>query len=205
MEHTEGNSTVNMQDVGTDHPIWDRFYTVNPLVVVGTLEEDNTIDLAPKHMAFPMGWKNYFGFVCTPAHGTYQNVKRDKAFSVSYPKPSQLIITSLTASPRCEDNTKPVLQDLPTVESEIISPRCLKDAHIHLECTLERIVDGFGTNSLIVGKVIVARVDEAALRREDRDDQDVIFQAPLLAYLNPGRYTVINRSQSFPFPKDFSK
>jgi len=199
------NEPANMQSLDTSNPIWDRFYTVNPLVVVGTLEEDESIDLAPKHMAFPMGWKNYFGFVCTPAHATYQNIKRDKAFSVSYPKPTQLIITSLTASPRCEDNTKPILKDLPTVESEIVNAQCLKEAYIHLECTLEKIVDGFGSNSLIVGKVIVARVDKSALRREDRDDQDVIFKAPLLTYLNPGRYTIISKSHSFPFPKDFSK
>lgn len=205
MGTVEKNDSSNMQSIDTRHPIWNRFYTVNPLVVVGTREEDESIDLAPKHMAFPMGWKNYFGFVCTPAHATYQNIKRDKAFSVSYPKPTQLIITSLTASPRCEDSTKPILQDLPTVGSESINAKCLKEAYIHLECTLEKIVDGFGANSLIVGKVIVARVDEVALRREDRDDQDVIFKAPLLAYLNPGRYTIINQSQSFPFPKDFSK
>ncbi len=61
-------------------------------------------------MVSPMGWQNYFGFVCTPRHGTYQNIKRDGVFAVTYPKPGQWLETSLTASPRCEDDSKPQLQ-----------------------------------------------------------------------------------------------
>ena len=36
-------------------PIWDRFFWVAPLVLVGTMESDGSYDLAPKHMAMPMG------------------------------------------------------------------------------------------------------------------------------------------------------
>ena len=61
----------------TDYPVWEQFYTVSPLVVVGTKDVDG-FDLAPKHMAFPLSWENYFGFVCTPSHRTYQNVVREK-------------------------------------------------------------------------------------------------------------------------------
>ena len=66
--------------------VWDRVFTVAPLVVVGTKEKDG-YDLAPKHMATPMGFGNYFGFVCTPRHGTYHNVKITRNFTVSFPKP----------------------------------------------------------------------------------------------------------------------
>ena len=41
--------------VDVDRPIWDHFFMVAPLVVVGTLEADGQPDLAPKHMAMPMG------------------------------------------------------------------------------------------------------------------------------------------------------
>jgi len=204
---TSSNQPGNteMKEISTKRPIWSRFFTVNPLVVVGSKEPDGSYDLAPKHMAIPMGWQNYFGFVCTPEHGTYHNAKREGEFSVSYPKPSQLLLTSLSASPRCDDNSKPQLNNLPTTTTQKIDSVCLKDAYIHLECTLDRIIDGFGDNSLIVGSVIGARVDKKALRRDDRDDQNLIFDSPLLAYLEPGRYTIINESQTFPFPKDFSR
>jgi hypothetical protein len=51
-----------------DSPIWERTFTVNPLLLVGTREKGGDYDLAPKHMAAPMGWRDYFGFVCTPRH-----------------------------------------------------------------------------------------------------------------------------------------
>ena len=51
-------------------PVWERVYMVAPLVLVGTREPDGRHDLAPKHMALPLGWQNYFGFVCAPRHST---------------------------------------------------------------------------------------------------------------------------------------
>src|SRR5919202_1049626 len=81
-------------------PVWDRVFTVSPLVVVGTKEEGGEYDLAPKHMAMPMGWENYFGFVCTPRHRTYHNARREGVFTVSYPRPAQVILASLAAAPR---------------------------------------------------------------------------------------------------------
>jgi flavin reductase (DIM6/NTAB) family NADH-FMN oxidoreductase RutF len=194
-----------MKKIDTNHPVWDRFFTVNPLVIIGSKEEDGNYDLAPKHMAFPMGWKNYFGFVCTPRHGTYQNIKRTGEFSVSYPKPSQVVITSLTATPRCEDNTKPGLDLLPQTQAELIDSVFVKDSYVQLECKLEKFIDGFGINSLITGKIVQAYVDENSLRNNDRDDHELIFEAPILSYLSPGRYSVIKKSHSFPFPKDFRK
>jgi flavin reductase (DIM6/NTAB) family NADH-FMN oxidoreductase RutF len=194
-----------MQSINTDHPIWERFFTVNPLVIVGSKEEDGRYDLAPKHMAFPMGWKNYFGFVCTPRHGTYQNIKRTGEFSVSYPKPTQVVITSLTATPRCDDDTKPGLDILPQVPAETVDSVFVEDSYLQLECKLEKIIDGFGENSLITGRVVNAFVDEHSLRSEDKDDNELIFHEPLLAYLAPGRYAVVKQSHSFPFPKDFKK
>ena len=40
--------------IAVDQPIWERFYTVAPLVLVGTLEPDGSHDLAPKHMAMQL-------------------------------------------------------------------------------------------------------------------------------------------------------
>ena len=73
--------------LATGQPIWDRFFTVFPLVIVGSKEPDGRYDLAPKHLAMPLGWENYFGFVCSPRHGTYHNIRRNAAFTVSYPRP----------------------------------------------------------------------------------------------------------------------
>jgi flavin reductase (DIM6/NTAB) family NADH-FMN oxidoreductase RutF len=189
----------------TDQPIWDRFFTVAPLVVIGSRESNGEFDLAPKHMATPLSWENYFGFVCTPSHGTYQNIEREKAFTVSFPNPQQVLLASLSASPRCYDNSKPSLQALPTIPATVVDGVFLKDSYLFLECQLDRVVDGFGSNSLIAGQVVAARVSESALRMNDKDDQDILENSPLMAYLPPCRYAAIDHSFSFPFPKGFTR
>ncbi len=186
-------------------PIWSRFFSVAPLIVVGTKEADGNYDLAPKHMAMPLGWENYFGFVCTPSHRTYQNIVREQAFTVSFPRPDRVILTSLGATPRCEDDSKPTLSVLPTFPASVIDSVFFKDAYLFLECKLDRIVDGFGENSLIAGQIVAAYVQPQALRVADRDDRDLLIQAPLLAYLPPGRYAKIEQSFSFPFPQGFQQ
>ncbi len=189
----------------TEHPIWDRFFAVAPLVVIGTREAHGGYDLAPKHMAAPLGWENYFGFVCTPAHGTYRNVRRDGAFTVSFPRPEQVVLTSLSASPRCDDGSKQQLAALPTMPARLVDGVFLQDAYLLLECELDRIVDGFGSCSLIAGRVLAAHVHREALRRADRDDQEALLRSPLLAYLHPGRFATISDSNSFPFPAGFRR
>ncbi len=192
-------------ELSTRAPIWDRFFTVAPLVLVGTREADGDNDIAPKHMAFPMGWQNYFSFVCTPSHGTYGNIARDGVFAVTYPKPEQWLQTSLTASPRCDTGDKPSLDLVDIVRSPKLDCPVVRDGYLYLECELDRFVDGFGVNSLIVGKVVAARIDQAYLRTEERDDQDLVFDAPLLSYVSPGRFTVVQETRSFPFPAGMKK
>src|SRR5210317_363191 len=74
-----------------DGSLWEDLFTVAPLVLIGTREEDGRFDLAPKHMVTPIGWEGHFGFVCTPLHRTYWNARRERVFTVSYPRPSQVV------------------------------------------------------------------------------------------------------------------
>jgi len=187
------------------HPIWDRFFTVAPLVLVGTHDADGAIDIAPKHMVTPMGWQNYFGFVCTPRHGTYANIKRDGVFTVTYPKPTQWLEASLAAAPRFGDGEKPSLKGVATFPAAEVNGVLVADGYLFLECEIDRFVDDFGVNSLIVGKIVAASVDEAYARASERDDQDLIYDAPLLTYLHPGRFAVIKETNAFPFPAGMKK
>ena len=112
--------TEDLVSLDLTQALWERFFTVAPLIVVGTKEADGSYDLAPKHMATPLGWGNYFGFICTPRHRTYQNVQREKNFTVSFPKPGQIVLTSLAAAPRCGDDSKPTIATLPTFPASAI-------------------------------------------------------------------------------------
>ncbi len=191
--------------LGAEHPVWDRFFLVSPLVVVGTREPDGSFDLAPKHMVTALGWDNYFGFVCTPSHATYVNARREGFFTVSFPRPSQILAASLAAAPRCDGDSKPSLELLETRPATVVDGVLLADAYLHLECRTGRIIDDFGRNSLITGSVVEALVAEEAIRRSDRDDHDLLLEAPLLAYVAPGRYARITETMAFPFHAGWSK
>mgnify|MGYP006272577587 CR=1 FL=1 len=188
-----------------DRPIWDRVFTISPLVIVGSRQPDGTFDLAPKHMATPMGWQNYYAFVCSPRHATYHNIQRERQFTVSVPRPSQVVTSSLAASPRCDDDSKPVLSVLRTSPARVVDGVLVDDCTLHLECRLHSVVDGFGPNSLIVGEVVAAAADEGALRTSERDDGELLFASPLLVYVSPGRYAEVRQTAAFPFPKGFSR
>ena len=101
------------------HPVWERCFLVAPLVLIGSLEQDGSHDLAPKHLATPLSWTNHFGFVCTPTHGTYRNIARTEQFTASFPRPDQVVLTSLAAAPRCED-AKPSLAGIPVSRAESV-------------------------------------------------------------------------------------
>lgn len=191
--------------LGADRPVWDRFFTVCPLVIVGTREEDGRWNLAPKHMAMPLGWDNYFGFMCTPAHSTWQNARREGCFTVSFPRPSQILLASLAAAPRCEDDTKPSLDAVATRPATVVDGVLVRDAYLHLECETHRIVDGFGENGLITGRIVETLVAETSVRRHDRDDEELVFEAPLLAYVSPGRWAEISHTFAFPFHEGWSR
>lgn len=187
-------------------PVWERFFTVAPLVIIGTTDPGGAVDFAPKHMVTPMGWDNYFGFVCTPRHGTYRNIQRTGVFTVTYPRPSQLVLASLAASPRCgDDEGKPVLETFETMPATVVEGHFLADGQVFLECEKFRIIDGFGVNSLIVGEVKAAHIDKDAVRVSERDGLDLLHASPLLAYVHPWRFATIQETNRFPVPEGMKR
>ncbi len=196
------SSVVTLED---RTELWEQCFVVAPLVLIGSRDASGSYDFAPKHMATPLGWDRYFGFVCTPRHSTYRNVEARRAFTVTFPRPNQIVQASLAASSRRADDTKPGLRALPTFEATAIDGAFVADGYFFLECELERVVDGFGDNSLIAGRVVKAHVDQSFCRCSERDDQDLTWQCSLLAYLHPGRFATITSSYSFPYPVDFHR
>ena len=213
--HVNANSRMKPMDVTSsrgvisldlEEPLWDQVFMVSPLVIVGTREEDGQSDLAPKHMVMPLSWENHLGFVCTPRHRTYQNIRREKVFTASYLRPDQVLEASLAAAPRCGENeAKPSLDAISKLQAEVVDGVFVDHGYLFLECELDRIVDGLGVNSLIIGRIVAAHVHEDSLRGSDRDDQDLIHDSPLLAYLHPGRFASIDDTRCFPFPAGMKK
>lgn len=202
---TSSQRKCSLIELETDRPVWDRFFTVAPLVLIGTVEPDDTLDFAPKHMVTPMGWQNYFGFVCTPTHSTYKNIQRTNEFTVSFPRPSQVLYSSLAASPRDTCGEKPVLDYFTTFPAEKVNGEFIDEAYLYFECRHFKTIDGFDTNCLITGEIVAAYAECQCVRSSDLDDQELVHESPLLAYLSPGRFAAIDRSNAFPFPAHMKK
>lgn len=188
-----------------EFPVWEQVFTIHPLVIIGTVNDDSSANFAPKHMSFPLGWDNYFGFVCTPTHQTYKNIKRTNEFTVTYPKPDQLIETSLSASPREDDKKKKLTDSFETFRSTEVDGSFLKGGYIFLECRLLKIIDGFGENSLILAEIAGAKAQRDVTKNPSHSDNETIYNHPQIAYVSPGRFAIIDETQAFPFPAKFKK
>lgn len=186
--------------------IWDQVFTVAPLVVIGTKERQG-YDLAPKHMAMPLGFGNYFGFVCTPRHNTFSNILATGQFTVSFPLPDQIISASLSALPRTEyiSKSKAIVNALPVLKAPSMDAPVIADAYFYLECGLHKIIDGFDDYSIITGKIKAAYAHRDYMKVSEMDEQEQLLKNPLLAYIAPGRFAKIAATNGFPFPKNFKR
>lgn len=184
--------------------LWEQVFTVAPLVLVGTLEPDGSHDFAPKHQAMPLGWADHYGFVCTERHATHANVVRTGEFTVSFPRPDQVVAVGQAAAHR-PDGDKPTLVVLPTRPASVVSPPLVDGAALWLECRLDRIVEGFGEHDLIVGEIVAATAPRWAVRDPEVDDADLVAEHPQLVHLNPSRFASVSVTYSFPFPAEFTR
>jgi hypothetical protein len=95
-----------------DPELWERVFVVSPLVLVGTREPDGSFDLAPKHRIVTL--PGHFGFVCRPSHATWRNAVRERAvYGQLAESPTEYVMASAAASPRCDDGEKKALRALP--------------------------------------------------------------------------------------------
>ena len=192
-----------MRALRPDDALWDRFFTVAPLVLVGTLEPDGSADIAPKHQATPIGSSELFGFVCRPEHATLRNARARQCFTVSYPTPAMILQASLAASPRDSDGGKPTLELVSLSPAQVVDGVLVDGSRAHLECRLVRVVDDLAGNALVIGQVVAAAVSQSAHREPGTDDADLIDHAPLLAYVHPGRVAAIHATKDFPYHAGF--
>jgi flavin reductase (DIM6/NTAB) family NADH-FMN oxidoreductase RutF len=184
--------------------LWERAFTVAPLVLVGSKDTDGTYDLAPKHMAMPLGWGDRYCFVCTPRHRTYRNIERHGFFTVSFPRYFQIVQASLAATQREADGTKPTLAALPTFPARSVDGMLVHGCYLFLECELDRFVD-VDDASLVIGRIVAASALEDAIRDPDRDEAELLHRLSPLAFLSPSRFAAVGDTQSFPYPASFRR
>ena len=195
-------SSLDLVELAVGPGLWAKVPAIAPLVVIGT-KEGRGYDLAPKHMAMPLSWEGYYGFVCAPTHATYANIAAHPEFTVSFPRAADVLAATFAAGGRGADGAKPSLAAVPTIAARVVEPPLVAGCFFYLECELARLVDGLGPNSLVVGRVVAASARREALRGADVDDADLVHELGLLAYVSPARFATVRETLAFPYPIDF--
>jgi flavin reductase (DIM6/NTAB) family NADH-FMN oxidoreductase RutF len=189
--------------LSVDTAVWDDYYSVAPLVLVGTMEVDGSPDVAPKHLAMPLSRGPLFGFVCRPEHATYRNALATSAFTVGYPSPSMVLAASLAAGPRDADGTKPTLDMVSLSPARVVDGVLVDGCRVQLECRLDRVIDDLDDSALIIGRVVAAHASQRALREVPDTAHDALANAPLLVYVHPGRVAAVHETKPFPYHRGF--
>jgi len=202
--HSDSSPGADLVELAVGPALWERAFAVAPLVLVAT-KEGAGHDVAPKHMALPLGWDPFYAFVCSPSHATYRNAASHGFFTVSFPRAEQILQSSLAGGGRLATGAKPSLTAVPTIPARVVEGCLVAGCAFYLECELERLVDGFGPSSLVVGRVVAAAAAPDALRGADVDDADLVHELGLIAYLAPGRFAVVRDSHAFPYTSDFRR
>lgn len=203
--YTVGATAPRTQRVPVDAELWERTLQVAPLALVGTLDPDGAHNLAPKHMVTPVSFGPWLAFSCAPDHTTWKNAVRTGTFTVSFLRPRQVLDATLASGPRDEDGGKPTLAGIAVCPAEEIEGIWVDGARLALECALDRVVEGLGDNGLLIGRIVAAHVAEGALRSPDRDDEELLRDEPLLVYVHPLRFGVLDQSRELPVHLSFRR
>ena len=179
-----------------DSPIWDRFFSVAPLVLIGTTNADGSHDLCATYRAIPVGPENLFAFLASPDDAAADNARRDGCFTVSFPRPEQVVQTSVAAVGTGDRH--PLADQLPVTSAKTVDGGVLEGAWLYLECEVERAIDDLGSSLMIIGRIVAAYLDREARRLAERDDYDLLMRHPLLAFVAPGRFAEIKHTDAFP-------
>jgi len=189
--------------LSVDSAVWDAYYSVAPLVLVGTIEVDGSPDVAPKHLAMPLSRGPLFGFVCRPDHATYRNAVATSSFTVGYPSPGMVLQASLAAGPRDAEGGKPTLDMVSLSPARVIDGVLVDGCRVQLECRLDRVVDDLDDSALVIGRVVAAHASPGALSEATDGPDDALEHSPMLVYVHPGRVAAVHESKPFPYHRGF--
>jgi flavin reductase (DIM6/NTAB) family NADH-FMN oxidoreductase RutF len=183
---------------------YGRYFTVKPLILVTTLGPEGLPNVAPKTQNMDVGrQEQYFAFVYTPRHHTYQNVRANREFVVNYPGP-ELIGKVSAAAQLVEGVDEVALAGLTGIPSLVVKPPRIRECYLHLECKLVEIND-LEDVSVILGKIVARSADKEATyeRGKAKENVALLRKRPLLAYVYPDHYTKISVAEEFVFPKNY--
>jgi flavin reductase (DIM6/NTAB) family NADH-FMN oxidoreductase RutF len=172
---------------GPDKRMWHPSPLLGQVVLVTTLNEDGTSNIAPKSWISMMAFEPpVLAIGCNLKHWTAQNILWRKEFVVNVPG-SELAETSW----KCHDlpHPRPVeVVGLTSVPAQKVKPPRIEECKAHLECILDKHLN-YGDEVILLGKIVSVSAD-----REVREAENPYEYLKLFAYLENETYGVIERA-----------
>jgi flavin reductase (DIM6/NTAB) family NADH-FMN oxidoreductase RutF len=169
----------------TDKRSWHPSPLLGQVVLVTTLNEDGTSNLAPKSWVSMMAFRPaLLALGCNSSHWTARNALRTGEFVVNVPG-AELAAAAWRAAelphPRQVEDV-----GLTSRPAARVAPPLIEECKAHLECRVARHV-AFDNEVVIFGEILDAALDRAAL---DRDDPYSYLE--LLVFLEGGMFGVVD-------------
>lgn len=160
---------------------WKPLVTIKPLILVTTRSGKGVNNGAVKSLALQCSFEPYrYGFVCTPDHDTYKNIKETREFGINFPAPEfeKNIMSFGRDFP--EDIDEMMEAGIQVFYSEKGSVPLISDCYFSLECRLDQIID-WENSSLIIGRVYMGWANSDYIQKTDKEK----LEDGILSYLYP--------------------
>ncbi len=175
--------------IAPDKRAWSPSPLLGQIVLITTLNEDGQSNLAPKSWISMMAFEPpLLALGCNLSHWTAQNILRSHEFVVNIPGAEMVDIIWRTSD---LPHPRPVeAAGLTPIPAKRVGPPLIEECKAHLECVLIQHVT-FGSEVIFFAEIIAGAVDKDVLGA-----QDPYQVLKLLAFLENGKYGVIERMQT---------
>src|SRR5208282_1617024 len=137
---------------------WHPPPLVGQVVLVTTLNEDGTTNIAPKCWASMVASEPpTLAFNCNVKHWTARNVLRSGEFVVNVPGAE--LASAVWATSRLPHPRPLELAGFTPLAATKIKPPRVAECRVHLECVLDRHLT-FGAEVLLIGRIVAASADK---------------------------------------------
>lgn len=169
-----------------DKSTWHPSPLVGQIVLVTTLNEDGTSNIAPKSWISMMAKEPPIVAVgCNLQHWTAQNILQRKEFVVNVPGAELAeIVWKSHELPHPRPVEAASLTPIPALK---VKPPRIEECKAHLECVLDKHLT-YGDEVILLGRIVTASLDKAALEANDPYEYLKMF-----VYLEADSYGVIER------------
>jgi flavin reductase (DIM6/NTAB) family NADH-FMN oxidoreductase RutF len=176
------------RDLDLDKRTWHPSPLLGQVVLVTTLNEDGSSNLAPKSWISMMAFEPpILALGCSLAHRTARNILTRREFVVNVPGAE---MASVVWGSGALPHPRPVeAAGLTTVPAARVGPPRVEECKAHLECTLDQHL-AYGDEVILLGRIVAVSVDKEAFAVEDPYEYLRLF-----VYLDGTAYGVVERAQ----------